>query len=253
MKNQIRQGLRLALLPLCLAAVVPAHAALFEDDEARRAIIDLRGRLDGLNTRLDSRLDTKADKSVALELANQNELLRAEIAKLRGQIEVLTNELANEQRRQKSFYTDLDGRLRKLEPQRMTVDGKEADVGPNEQRTYESALSLFKAGDYRGAATSFSNFVANHPGSAYSGSAYYWLGSSFYALRDYKSAIAAHQMVVNRYPDNPRAPDSLLNIATSYTELKDKANARNTLDALITQYPTSTAAATAKERIAKLR
>lgn len=245
--------LRAGLLALACCSTLSAHAALFEDDEARRAIIDLRSRVDSTRDSLVNRIDGKADKSSTLELANQNEQLRGEIARLRGQIEVLTNELANEQRRQKSFYTDLDARLRKLEPQRMTVDGKEVDVGPNEQRLYDAALSLFKAGDYKGAASAFSGFVANHPASGYNGAAYYWLGSSHYALRDYKSAIAAHQVVVNRYPDNPRAPDSMLNIATSYQEQKDRANARNTLDALITQYPTSQAAQSAKERLAKLK
>lgn len=245
--------LRVGLLALACGVTLPAQAALFEDDGARRAILDLRSRVDSIRESLINRIDDKADKSATLELANQNEQLRAEIARLRGQIEVLTNELANEQRRQKSFYTDLDTRLRKLEPQRLTVDGKQVDVGPNEQRLYDAALSLFKAGDYQGAASAFSAFVANHPGSGYNGSAYYWLGSSHYAMRDYKNAIAAHQVVVNRYPDNPRAPDSLLNIATAYAEQKDRANARNTLDALITQYPTSPAAETAKQRLVQLR
>ncbi|MDO8299112.1 tol-pal system protein YbgF [Lacisediminimonas sp.] len=253
MKMSSLTMLRAGLLALACCSTLPAHAALFEDDEARRAIIDLRSRVDSTRDSLGHQIDGKADKSSTLELANQNEQLRAEIARLRGQIEVLTNELANEQRRQKSFYTDLDARLRKLEPQRLTVDGKQVDVGPNEQRLYDAALSLFKAGDYRAAASAFSGFIANHPGSGYNGAAYYWLGSSHYALRDYKSAIAAHQVVVNRYPDNPRAPDSMLNIATSYQEQKDRANARNTLDALITQYPTSQAAQAAKERLPKLK
>ncbi|WP_151445662.1 tol-pal system protein YbgF [Lacisediminimonas profundi] len=256
MKTASMTALRVGLIAIACCTTLQARAALFEDDEARRAILDLRSRVDTISNRLDTsnnRLEGKADKASTLELSNQNEQLRAEISRLRGQIEVLTNELANEQRRQKSFYGDLDTRLRKLEPQRMTVDGKEVDVGPTEQRSYEAALSLFKAGDYRGAASSFASFIANNPASGYGGSAYYWLGSSHYALRDYKNAIAAHQVVVNRYPENPRAPDSLLNIASSYTELKDRGNARNTLDALITQYPTSQAAAAAKERLAKLR
>lgn len=241
--------LKSALLVLACCASLQARAALFEDDDARRAIIDLRARIDAI----DKRMEDKGDKSASLVLARENERLRGELTQLRGQLEVLTNELANEQRRNRSLYGDLDGRIKKLEPQRMTVDGKEVDVGPNEKAQYESALSMFKANDFRGAAAAFSSFLSNNPGSGYSASSYYWLGSSYYALRDYKSSITANQMVVNRYPDNPRAPDALLNIATAYTELKDKSNARNTLDTLITQYPNSQAAATAKERIGKLR
>ena len=245
--------LKAALLALACCTSLHAQAALFEDDEARRAILDLRTRVDAMSKRLDALGLDKADKSATLELARENERLRSEMAQLRGQIETLTNELANEQRRNRSFYGDLDGRMKKLEPQRMTVDGKEVSVGPNEKAQYEAALAMFKASDFRGASQAFSTFLANNPGSGYSASAYYWLGSSSYALRDYKGAISALQTVVNRYPDNPRAPDALLTIAASYTELKDKANARNTLDALMTQYPNTEAAAAAKDRMAKLR
>ena len=85
------------LLPL------QASAGIFDDDEARKAILDIRARI-----------DAKADKSSVLELVNQNEVLRQEVAKLRGQVEMLTNELANSQRRQKDFYVELDSRTRKL-------------------------------------------------------------------------------------------------------------------------------------------
>lgn len=129
MKISIRTIL-LAALITASGTMPSAHAALFSDDEARRAIIDLRARVDALNARLDA----KADKTSSLDLAGQNERLNQEIARLRGQVEMLANELANEQRRQKDFYNDLDARLRKVEPQRMTVDGTDVEVAPNEQK-----------------------------------------------------------------------------------------------------------------------
>jgi tol-pal system protein YbgF len=226
-----------------------AHAGLFDDDEARRAILDIRARLDSLN----SRLENKADKTTNLDLAGQSDQLRAEIAKLRGQVEVLTNELANEQRRQKDFYTDLDARLRRIEPQKGVIDGKEVSISPAEQRAYDAALSLFKTGDYKNAGTAFFNFLRIYPQSGFAGSANYWLGNAYYAQRDYRSAIASHQTVVQFFSDNPKAPDALLNIASCYTELKDKAAAKKTMETLVAQYPDSTAARTAKERLASLK
>ncbi|MDR1310765.1 MAG: tol-pal system protein YbgF, partial [Burkholderiaceae bacterium] len=70
-----------AILLVCLFPF-QASAALFEDTDARRSILDLRARM-----------NEKADKSAMLELSKQNELLRQEVDRLRGQIEVLTNEL----------------------------------------------------------------------------------------------------------------------------------------------------------------
>ena len=232
---------------------LPARAGLFDDDEARRAILDIRSRIDAVRRDADVKLDAKADKNSLLDVASQNEQLRQEVARLRGQLEVLTNDLANTQQRQKDFYVDLDTRLRKLEPQKMNVDGKETSVEPAEQKTYDAALSLFKASDYKTAGAALTDFLRRYPQSGFAPSAQYFLGTSYYAQRDYKNAIAAQQVVVKTYPDNPKAADALLNIASCYAELKDRPAAKKTLESLVEQYPSSPAAQTAKERLVALR
>jgi len=199
-----------------------ANAGIFDDDEARKAIFDVRAKIDALSVKLESKIDTKADKTSALDLSSQNEQLRSEVAKLRGQIEVMSNDLAKLQQRQQDFYLDLDNRLRKVEPKRITVDGKEATVDVNEQRAYDTALGLFKDADYKNAAAAFSNFTNNFPQSVYSGAANYWLGNSYYAQRDCKSAIPALQVLSKHFPDHPKTPDAMLNIAACHLELKDK-------------------------------
>ena len=243
------------LVAAMMAALAPglASAGIFDDDEARKAILDLRAKLDAVNVRVDKTNDAKADKSTALDLANENEQLRGEIAKLRGQIEVLANDIANTQRRQQDFYVDLDNRIRKIEPKRMTIDGKEAVVEVSEQRAFDNAMALFKDGDYKNAAPAFSSFIAAYPQSAYQGSAQYWLGNSFYAQRDCKSSIAAMQQLVKTYPDHAKAPDAMLNIAGCYTELKDKSASKKTLEALVNQYPGTEAAQAAKSRLSSLK
>ncbi len=243
---------RATLVALVLSATWHAsiaNAGLFDDDEARRAILDIRNKIDAIQRDLDN----KADKTSALGLSDQNDQVKQEIARLRGQVEVLTNELANTQQRQKDFYVDLDARLRKLEPQQVMVDGKEVSVDPGEQKTYDAALAQFKTGDYRGASTAFADFIRRYPQSGFLPSAQYWLGNAYYAQRDYRNAISAQQVVVKNYPDSPKAADAMLNIASCYTELKDKPSAKKTLETLIAQYPAAPAAQTAKERLAALR
>lgn len=240
-----KSTLAAALLAAFSTITLHAHAGIFDDDEARRSILDLRNKVESTS----SRLEGKADKASTLDLANQNEQLRQEVAKLRGQIEVLANELANEQRRQKDFYVDLDNRLRKLEPIKITVDGKEASVEPGEQKAYDAALALFKAGDYKTAGAAFFDFLRRYPSSGFAASAQYWLGNSYYAQRDYKNAIAAQQLVLKNYPGSPKAADAMLNIASCHIELKDKAAAKKTLEKLIEQFPASPAAEIAKERL----
>jgi tol-pal system protein YbgF len=235
-----------ALMAAFSCASLSAHAALFGDDEARRAILDVR-------TKVDNMQQSKADNSAVLELSNQNDQLRQEIARLNGQIEVLSNEVANIQQRQKDFYVDLDNRLRKLEPQVIAVDGKDATVELSEQRIYDNALALFKAGDYKKSGAAFADFLQRYPQSAYAPSAQYWIGNAYYAQRDYKNAIAAQQTLLKKYPGNPKGADALLNIASSYTELKDRPAAKKALESLVAQYPNAPAAQTAKERLANFK
>jgi tol-pal system protein YbgF len=261
----VQAARRTALASLLVVAAAlgasGAQGAIFGDDEARKAILDLRQQVTDLADRdgkqlseLSKRLDrVEAGQSGQLELANQIDGLRQDIARLRGQVEQLTNDLATLQRRDKDLYTDLDARLKKLEPQAVTVDGRTAQIDRGEQGAYDTALSQFRASDFRTAISSLQAFVARYPDSPFAASAQYWLGSSYYALKDYKSAVTAQQVVVDRYPDSPRAPEALLNIAASQVELNDRVKAKATLNRVLHDFPDSDAAKLAKDRLAALR
>jgi tol-pal system protein YbgF len=243
-----------------LGAASPARAAIFGDDEARKAILDLRQQVTDLADRdskqiadLNKRIDQlQSSQSGQLELANQIDALRQQVEQLRGKIEELTNNLTQLQKRDKDLYTDLDARLKKLEPQNVTVDGHTTSIDRGEQSAYDTALSQFRASDFRTAVTSLQSFVARYPDSPFAPSAQYWLGSSYYALKDYKSAVAAQQVIVDRYPDSPRTPDALLNIAASQVELNDRVHAKATLSKVMKDYPDSDQAKVAKDRLVAL-
>ncbi|HWZ46593.1 MAG TPA: tol-pal system protein YbgF [Herbaspirillum sp.] len=244
-----KSALGAALVAAFSCAPMAAHAGLFDDAEARKAILDMRTQIDTLQHTMGD----KADKSSTLTLADQTDQLRQEIARLRGQIEVLTNQLSDAQQRQKDFYVDLDTRMRKLEPQQVNIDGKAFNVGQNEQKSYDGALASFKNGDYKGAVAALSDFLTRYPQSGYAPSAQYFLGNAYYAVSDYKNAIATEQTLIKNYPDNPKVPDAQLTIASAYTDLKDKIAAKRMLSAIISQHPDSPAAQTAKERQAALK
>ena len=94
---------RLALALAALGTLASSQAwALFDDDEARRQIKELR-------TQTGERLDTQS--RAQLDLANQIESLKGEVARLRGQVESLTYELETAKKRQQDFYLDLDAEL----------------------------------------------------------------------------------------------------------------------------------------------
>jgi tol-pal system protein YbgF len=244
-----KAGLAAAVLAALSYLPLQANAALFDDDEARKAIIELRAKVEAMRTEFSGRIDSKTDKSSTLDLVNQHEQTMAEIAKLRGQIEVLANEIANVQKRQKDLYIDLDARIRKLEPKTVTVEGKQGTVDPTEQKAYDAAVLLLKGGDYKNAAIALGDFVRMYPDSIYAANAQYFLGNTFYVQKDCKGAILAQQLVVKNYPDSPRAADAMLNIATCQTELKAVANAKKTLTELISKYPDTPQAQEARDRL----
>ena len=112
------QFLRTALLIALAALSLNATAGLFDDEEARRDIRNLRAQIELQNRDSDTRLQ-KIEDSIKnlgiIQLLNQIDQLNAEIAKLRGQVEVMSNLDEQLTRRQRDFYLDIDTRLRKLE------------------------------------------------------------------------------------------------------------------------------------------
>lgn len=250
-----------ALALACAAGAV--HAGLFDDDEARKQIVELRAQIEELRTR-SSAAEKAADERTArieaalrdraVDLVQAIDALKQDLARLRGQIEMLAHQGETLERRQKDLYVDIDARMRRLEQAQNQLAEKAAQAERDAQadkQSYEAALNQFKVGNYQAAVAAFQTFMVNHPNSALVPSAQYWVGNAYYALRDFKVAIAAQEKVIKSWPDNPKAPDAMLNIASAQAELGDQKAARETLRALTQKYPSSPAAEQAKQRLQK--
>jgi tol-pal system protein YbgF len=249
------------LIAVCqLGAISLAQAGLFDDDEARKAILDLRAkveafqrdvneRLNIVNGRLD-RLDQNARGQ--LTLANEIEQLRSEMAKLRGQLEVQANELSELQRKNRDQVAQLNERLRRFDPVLATIDGKAVQVDPAEKRNYDNAISLFQAGDFKSAQIALTAFSVQYPQSAYRANAEYWGATSLFAQRDWRSAATALQSFVARFADSPKVAEALLSLGSAQLELKESINARKTFEQLIERFADTPAALQAKDRLASI-
>jgi tol-pal system protein YbgF len=242
---------RLAIAGVTFAVLaLPAQAGLFDDEEARKAILDLRQKVDSQHQGL-SEENAQLRRSM-LELSNQIETLKSELANMRGQNEQFMREVSEMQRRQKDLAQGIDARMAKFEPLKVQVDGKDFQADPAEKRDYEAALATFRKGDFAAAEPEFVNFIRRNPQSGYVPSSLFWLGNAQYALRNYRDAITNFRNLYTQNPDHARAPESMLAMANCQIELKDNRGARATLDNLIRTYPQSEAAGTAKERLVRL-
>lgn len=264
-----------AVLALSALWPVTASAGLFDDEEARKAVVDLRTRFE--QSQRQAELETSERKALAAQLADQAEqlgvlkrslldlnaqmeTLRTEIAKLRGADETLAQankdlarELADLQRKYKDTVVALDDRMRRLEPQRVSLDGKDAVVEAPEKKAYDEAIGILRKGEFANAATALAAFQKRFPSSAYTGHVQYWLGNALYGKGEVKEAMNIFRTLVSTTPDHPRASEALLALANCQIELKDGKGARKTLEELIANYPQSEAAQSGRERIKQIK
>lgn len=273
--------LRMFALTLALALAGPAaHAGLFDDEEARKAIIELRARLAAADEAGKARLaEAQAANAAALarqaaqatqqqaameelvqslkrsilDLNGQIEALKGELARMRGGQEQLARDVAEVQKRQRDLAQAADDRLARLEPVKVSLDGQEFLAAPEEKRSFDEALAWMRAGEFDKAIGALSALLRRYPASGYAEAARFWSANALYGKRDYKEAVAAFRAFVAASPRHPRAPEALLALANSQAEMKDRPGARRTLDELVKTHPQSEAAQAARERLSALK
>ena len=278
-----RTGAGFALAACALAALLgaaaPASGGLFDDEEARTRIDETNVRIVDLQKRVDERmnsLETQLKSQGLLELFGAVEMLKTDIARLRGQIEVLTHELAEAQKRQRDLYVDLDSRMRRTEAAQaqlqaqMQAQGQPQSQGqaqPQPQPPATSAvagapgspapMSVPPAGNAAGGAApggSAPGGAAPGPASPSTVAATPAAGATSdlaaeqrtydaaleqFKRGDYPGAIAAFGAFVKAQPRSPLAPSAQYWIGNAQYARKDFRAAIASQRSLIQQYPDS--------------
>ena len=232
-KQTLSRAFCLSATLICLGTSSSAWA-LFSDDEARKAILDLR----------------KSLATTQLELQGQIDKLKSDNAELRGKVEELEKQGEDISNSQKTYYQDLDNRLGNFEPRTITIEGVSGTVQPGEKKAYDEALKAFQAGNLKKAEDGFAAFTARYPKSPYLTLALYWSGNSKYANKDYAGAISQLPSLIKRYPNHPRIPAAMLTLGNSQLESGNKAAAKKTFSEIISKYPDTEAAKDAQQLLA---
>ncbi len=235
-KQTLSRAFCLSAALICLSTSNNAWA-LFSDDEARKAILDLR----------------KSLATTQLELQGQIEKLKADNAELRGKIEDLEKQSEDINSSQKTYYQDLDNRLGNFEPRTITIEGVSGTVQPGEKKAYDDALKSFQGGNLKKAEDAFAAFTAKYPKSPYLPLALYWSGNSKYANKDYAGAITQLQNLIKKYPNHPRVPAAMVTLGNSQLESGNKAAAKKTFSDIVAKYPDTEAAKDAQQLLATIK
>ncbi len=262
---------------------VDSHAALFDDTEARKKILELEKTMQSQNQASQATLAELKKTQQALEqqvtaleaiskngladMQTQIEALKQENAKLNGELEVANHHLNTTQQRQKDLYADTDSRLRKLEvvpapvapTPPATVAAVVEPVAPPvveknspEQQLLELANGLSKDSKHKEAFDAYDKFLKDYPNSTFVVEAKYGLGYSQFALKNYKAAIVTQQKLLDMHSDSPKVPDAMLNMANSQIQLGLVPGAKKTLRDLIAKFPDSEITPTAQKRLKAL-
>lgn len=252
-----------------------SHAALFDDTEARKKILELEKNMQSQNQAnqaslaelkknqqaLEQRLTSLESiaKNGLVDMQAQVEALKQEISRLKGDLELATHNLDLAQQRQKDLYADTDARLRKLEsapvPAAPAVAAAEAtksaaaEKEAEEQKHLDAANALSKDSKHKEAFAAYDKFLKDYPNSSFAADAMYGLGYSQFALKNYKSAIITQQKLLDTYPESAKAPDAMMNMANSQIQLGQVAAAKKTLGTLVKKYPNSEVTPTAQKRL----
>ena len=260
---------------------VSSSAALFDDTEARKKILEVEAVMQSQNQATQAALADLKKSQQALEqrvlaieaitkgrvlgdMQNQIDELKQEVARLKGELEVASHNVDATQQRQKDLYGDTDARLRKLESSAVAPPAEAANAAPQvfapvvaaknsqEQQLLELANGLSKESKHKDAFNAYDKFLKEYPDSASVAEAKYGLGYSQFALKNYKSAIATQQKVIDMHPDSPQVPDAMFNMANSQIQLGLVPGAKKTLRDLIAKFPTSEVTPTAQKRLKAL-
>lgn len=271
---------KLVLTSLLLSAQLFAmnvHAALFDDKEARKKILEIESTINSQNQSTQAEMAGLKKRVEAIEaitkgqvlgdMQHQIESLNQEVARLKGELEVANHNVEATQQRQKDLYGDTDTRLRKLE-ETPTAAGQTpaADVATNtavattpapsrntqEYQLLELANGLSKESKHKDAFNAYDKFLKDYPNSTLVAEATYGLGYSQFALKNYKSAIATQQKVLDQHPESAKVPDAMMNMANSQIQLGLVPSAKKTLRDLIAKFPNSDVIPAAKKRLKAL-
>jgi tol-pal system protein YbgF len=243
----------LSLFTLC------SHAALFDDSVARQKILDVEAKTQENDAAHKAEIEELKKRVMVqsqglLDLQNEIELLKQEVAQLRGGLEVANHALETAEQRQKDLYADTDSRIRKLESGDTSLmsEGEQAAVPAVETedvKAYKEAYAFSQEAKHKEAFAAFDSFLKAHPDSKLVPDALYGLGYSQFALRSYKSSIVSQQKLLDAYPNSSKVPNAMYSIANSQIQLGQVKNAKQMLRDLIANHPDADVIPNAQRRL----
>ena len=264
--------------PLLFVALVSQSVWAASNDELAQKVNDLQKTMQAQDQRL-GRLENQLQNQGLLNLLNEVEALKAEVARLRGAQEEQAYKQANADKRVKDLFSDLDDRVKELEsrpvataapppnaihlqpaqalstpvPEENQASSPPLKVVEGDTKAYEAAHDLVKAGRYKDAVLALQDFAKKFPDSHLVPNAHYWTGFSYVGMSDFEDAAASYQYLIQTFPNSPKTPDAMLSLSRAQIQMNHQPDAIATLNSLIAKFPYSRAATNGKKLLSTLQ
>jgi len=181
--------------------------------------------------------------------------LRADIARLQGTVESLSNQTADLNKRTEnldnriSLMGQASKGMKEYAPPTSATTSQTASG--DEQTMYNQALDEYYSRKFDQAISKFSQILRQYPRSTLADNSQYWLAECYYGLEDFPRAIEEFKKIFS-YAETEKDDDAQLKLGFCYANIGDTAQAVSELRKLLNLYPDSEFADVARRRIEEL-
>ena len=224
--------------------------ALFEDEGARKKLNEIQDQLNALQNSIEFQLNekftnfeksNKIDPKLINSLSERINTLFDDLAKLRGEVEVLTYALKTSEERQKVLYKELNERLQKIEDSALKIENNvnSAESSPVNQPLTQNNLIIQDEEVLPEIAPEPIPQAADLPPLVDKNIEYQEFedAKKLITATKYKEAFDALDKFIINYPSSELLPEAKYNLGYTQFALRNYKAAINTFNKIVLEYP----------------
>ena len=224
--------------------------ALFEDEGARKKLNDIQDQLNALQSSIEFEINekftnfeksNKVDPKLINNFSERINSLFDDLAKLRGEVEVLTYSLQTSEERQKVLYKELNERLQKIEESALKIENNVNSVeSPKENKSLNQNNLIIQEDEVLPEiAPEPIPEAADLPPLVDKNLEYQEFedAKKLITATKYKEAFDALDKFVVNYPSSELLPEAKYNLGYTQFALKNYKAAINTFNKIVLEYP----------------
>ena len=224
--------------------------ALFEDEGARKKLNEIQDQLNALQSSIEFQLNekftnfeksNKVDPKLINSLSERINTLFDDLAKLRGEVEVLTYALQTSEERQKVLYKELNERLQKIEDSALKIENNvnSAEYIPANEPLTQNNLIIQEEEVLPEIAPEPIPQAADLPPLVDKNIEYQEFedAKKLITATKYKEAFDALDKFVINYPSSELLPEAKYNLGYTQFALRNYKAAINTFNKIVLEYP----------------